>query len=174
MGLIAWKVERRGIVRVFISGVMQGSRQDKDIEDQGYRRAITRTVRAQHPAAEIVDPQALFPDSPAYDDERARQVFFDLVEAAAGADVVIAYLPEASMGTAMEMVRAYDAGTPVVSISPMGTNWFIRFLSRRVFPTLEALGEWVEEGGLEALVSARASATPRDWERIDRRRPDAW
>ncbi|UCC63020.1 MAG: hypothetical protein JSV36_20135 [Anaerolineae bacterium] len=160
-------------MRVYIGGVMQGSRQDKAIEDQGYRRALTRTVRAQHPAAEIIDPQALFPNSPAYDDERARQVFFGLVEAAAGADVVIAYLPEASMGTAMEMVRAYDAGTPVVSISPMGTNWFIRFLSRRVFPTLGAFGEWVEEGGLEALISARAAATPQDWGRADRRRPDA-
>ena len=173
MGLITGKVEGRGIVRVYIGGVMQGSRQDKAIEDQGYRQAITRSVRAQHPAAEIVDPQALFPDSPAYDDERARQVFFDLVEAAAGADVVIAYLPEASMGTAMEMVRAYDAGTPVVSISPMGTNWFIRFLSRCVFPTLEAFGEWVEKGGLAALISARATAVPQVWGRIDRRQPDA-
>lgn len=147
-------------MRVYIGGVMQGSRQDEAIEDQDYRRAIARAVRAQHPAAEIVDPQALFPDSPAYDDERARQVFFDLMEAAAGADVVIAYLPEASMGTAMEMVRAYDAGTPVVSVSPMGTNWFVRFLSRRVFPTLEAFGEWVEERGLETLISARTAAGP--------------
>ena len=144
-------------MRVFIGGVMQGSHRGKEINDQGYRQAISQTVRARHPEAEIVDPYALFPDSLEFDDDLARQVFFDMVEQAAGADVVVVYLPEASMGTALEMVRAYDAGTPVVSISPMGENWFIRFLSRRVFPTLEAFGAWVVGGGLEAILKPRGA-----------------
>jgi hypothetical protein len=59
------------------------------------------------------------------------------------------------MGTALEMVRAYDVGTPVVSISPMTHNWFIRFLSRRVFPTLEAFDDWLRTGGLEAIVDSK-------------------
>jgi len=141
-------------VRVFVGGVMQGSRQGRDIDDQD-RRAIGRMVKARHPDAEIVDPMTLFPDSLEYADDRARQVLFDMAEAAARADAVVAYLSEASMGTALEMVRAYDAGTPVVSISPMTYNWFIRFLSRRVFSTLEAFADWVAEGGLETLVSSR-------------------
>jgi hypothetical protein len=147
--------EKEETMRVFISGVMQGSRQDKDINDQGYRRAIARIVKARHPEIEITDPHTLFPDSAEFDDDRARRVFFDLVEQAVRADVVVAFLPEASMGTALEMVRAYDAGVPVVSISPMGENWFIRFLSRRVFPTLEAFGDWVTGGGLEAILNSR-------------------
>jgi hypothetical protein len=142
-------------VRVFVSGVIQGSQQGRDVNDQGYRQAIRRVVEARHPDAEIVDPAALFPDSLEYADDRARQVLFDMAEAAARADVVIAYLSKASMGTALEMVRAYDAGTPVVSISPMTYNWFIRFLSRHVFSTLEAFADWVAEGGLETLVSSR-------------------
>ena len=142
-------------MRVFVGGVMQGSRQGRDIDDQGYRRAIGRMVKARHPDAEIVDPMTLFPDSLEYADDRARQVLFDMAEAAARADAVVAYLSEASMGTALEMVRAYDAGTPVVSISPMTYNWFIRFLSRRVFSTLEEFADWVAEGGLETLVSSR-------------------
>jgi hypothetical protein len=112
-------------------------------------------VKARHPDAEIVDPIALVPDSMEYADDRARQVLFDMAEEAARADVVVAYLSEASMGTALEMVRAYDADTPVVSISPMMHNWFIRYLSRRVFSTLEAFADWVAEGGLETLVSSR-------------------
>jgi len=143
------------MVRVFVSGVIQGSRQGRDVDDQGYRQAIHRMVKARHPDAEILDPVALFPDSLEYADDRARQLFFDMAEAAARADVVVAYLSEASMGTALEMVRAYDAGTPVVSISPMMYNWFIRFLSQRVFSTLEAFADWVAEGGLETLVSSR-------------------
>jgi hypothetical protein len=144
-------------VRVFVSGVMQGSRQGRDVNDQGYRQAIRRMVQARHPDAEIVDPMALFPDSMEYADDRARQVLFDMAEAAARADVVVAYLSKASMGTALEMVRAYDAGTPVVSISPMTYNWFIRFLSQRVFSTLEAFADWVAEGGLGTLVSSRGA-----------------
>jgi hypothetical protein len=114
-------------------------------------------VKARHPDAEIVDPIALFPDSLDYADDRARQVLFDMAEEAARADVVVAYLSEASMGTALEMVRAYDADTPVVSISPMTHNWFIRYFSRRVFSTLEAFADWVAEGGLETLVSSRGA-----------------
>jgi len=149
-------------MRVFIGGLMQGSMQGRGVSDQGYRRAITRVMRARHPEAEIVDPQALFPDSMDYDDDRARQVFFGMVEEAARSDVVIAYLPEASMGTALEMVRAYDAGTPVISISPMTENWFIRFLSRRVFSTLEAFGDWVEAGGLEEVANRKLQITNRN------------
>ncbi len=141
-------------MRVFIGGIIQGSVRGQSINDQGYRQTIGRMIRARHADAEIVDPLALFPDSVDYDDDRARQVFFDLVEEATRADVVIAYLPEASMGTALEMVRAYDAGTPVVSISPMAFNWFVRFLSRRVFPTLEAFDDWLRAGGLEAVVNS--------------------
>jgi hypothetical protein len=148
-------VRRDRTVRVFVGGVIQGSRQGRDINDQDYRHAIRRMLKARHPAVEIVDPVALFPNSPEYADDRARQVLFDMAEEAARADVVVAYLSEASMGTALEMVRAYDAGTPVVSISPMTHNWFIRFLSRRVFSTLEAFADWVAEGGLETLVSSR-------------------
>ena len=144
-------------MRVFIGGVMQGSKRGRGINDQGYRQAIEQAIRARYPDAEIVDPQALFPNSLDYDDERARRVFFDTAEEAARADVVVAYLPEASMGTALEMVRAYDAGTPVVSISPMAENWFIRFLSRRVLPSLEAFHDWVRDGGLEAIVPAQGA-----------------
>ncbi len=141
-------------MQVFIGGIMQGSEQGQGINDQGYRQTIGRLLKARHPDVEIVDPLALFPDSLAYDDDRARQIFFDLADAAAEADVVVAWLPEASMGTALEMVRAFDAGTPVVSISPMAHNWFIRFLSQCVFPSLAAFDEWLRDGGLLTIVGA--------------------
>lgn len=141
-------------MQVFIGGIMQGSERGLGINDQGYRQTIGRLLKARHPDAEIVDPLALFPDSLAYDDDRARRIFFDLAQAAAEADVVVAWLPEASMGTALEMVRAFDAGTPVVSISPMAHNWFVRFLSQRVFPNLEAFDEWLQDGGLLTVVGA--------------------
>ena len=38
----------------------------------------------------------------------------------------------ASMGTALEMFSAYRAGVPVYAVRPMGANWVVRALSRRV------------------------------------------
>jgi len=73
---------------------------------------------------------------------------------AARADVLVAYLPEASMGTALEMVRASDAGVPVVSISPLAENWFIRFLSQRIFSSLAAFEGWVGQGGLAEITNS--------------------
>jgi hypothetical protein len=139
-------------MRVFIGGVVQGSNRGNEIDDQSYRRAIARTIKDRHPTAEIVDPMLLHPDSTGYDGGLARQVLFGMAEEAARCDVVIAFLPQASMGTALEMVRAYDAGVPVVSISPMTEGWFVRFLSQRLFPTLQAFEGWVRSGGLAALV----------------------
>jgi len=72
---------------------------------------------------------------------------------AGAADIVIAYLPEASMGTALEMVRAYDNGVPILTISPMAKNWFIKALSARVFPTLEAFCDWMRQNRLGELVN---------------------
>ncbi len=138
-------------MRVFIAGVMQGSKKGKGITSQDYRQIIRTAILKEHQEAEVVDPFSLFPDSPEYDHERARQVLLDMAEEAGNADVVVAYLPEASMGTALEMIRAYDKGKPVISISPMAANWVVQALSRHVFPTLDSFLDWVRGEGLTTL-----------------------
>lgn len=138
-------------MRVFIAGIMQGSRQDRYIEDQAYRLAITAAIRSYDPAAEIVDPNEIHPHAVDYGDEQARATLLELIGLASQADLVVAYAPRASMGTALEMWEAFRAGVPVVSISPMDANWVIRFLSDAVVPDLGAFREWVTGGGLERL-----------------------
>ena len=108
--------------------------------DSGY---LGYVFQVNHPQAEIVDPYAMFPDSVDYDRTRARQVLFEMGEEAASADIIIAYLPSASMGTALEMLRAYDNGGTILTISPMATNWFIWGLSKQIFSTLEEFCTWV-------------------------------
>ena len=98
---------------------MQGSLPGVEVHGQGYRGAIREIILASHPEAEIIDPWELHPESPSYDAGRGKRTFLELIEEAGRADIVVAYLSQASMGTALEMVRAHDAGTPVVSISPM-------------------------------------------------------
>ena len=138
-------------MKVFIAGIMQGSKQGAGIHGQDYRRVIGDAVRGRHPEAQIVDPFALHPDSVAYGDGRAKEVLFALAAEAGSADVVIAYLPSASMGTALEMMRAYENGGAVISITPMEKNWFVRAVSTRVLPTLEAFQAWMARADLAAL-----------------------
>ena len=136
-------------MKIFIAGIMQGSRAGKGIQEQDYRDQIRQAVRILHPSVEITDPFQLFPDSVDYDDEKAKEVLFSMAKKASGADLVIAYLPNASLGTALEMIRAYDSGKPIFTISPMAKNWFIISLSTRIFPTLEEFCDWVSENELD-------------------------
>ncbi len=122
----------------FIAGVIQGSLLD-GMHEQDYREQIANLVLRHFPDARIVDPVALHPDSLEYTDAEASATFFAMVEEAARADVVIAYVPTCSMGTAVEMWEAYRAGKTVVAVSPLEKNWVVRFLSTHVVGSLEEL-----------------------------------
>lgn len=132
---------------------MQGSRADIGIHDQSYRVAIGEAIKARFAEAEIIDPIEMHPEGGLnYGPEEAKRTLLELAEEAARADVLIAYLPEASMGTAVEMWQAYRAGKPILTISPLAENWVVRFLSTRVFPSLGAFESFVAEGELEKLL----------------------
>src|SRR5512137_698372 len=137
---------------------MQGSRRDNGVDDQGYRQRITAAIQRHMPAADILDPWALYPDSPTYDNERGKQVYLSLNEQAAQADVLIAYVPQASMGTAIEIWQAYQAGACVLTISPLSENWVVKFLSHRVFATLDEFIQFVENGDLAKIAEVRSNA----------------
>jgi hypothetical protein len=146
-------------VRFFIAGIMQGSRQDDDICDQDYRTPIRDIISLQYPEAEVVCPMELYPDSVGYAYEEGKATFLDLAHRAGEADVLVAYLPEASMGTAIEMWQAHGAGAHILTISPMSDNWVIKFLSDRVFSTMEAFEQFIASNGL-AEFSATAGGGP--------------
>lgn len=125
-------------MRVFLAGVMQASLAGKGIVDQSYRNAIGEALLAKWPELDVIDPLVLHPNSVEYDDEAARTTLFALAALAGSCDLVIAYVPQASMGTALEMHAAYERGVPVIAISPLRENWVIRALATRVFPDLGA------------------------------------
>lgn len=143
-------------MKIFIAGIMQGSTKGHGILTQDYRKIIRDVVITYLPDAKIVDPFSLFPDSVSFDDQRANQVLFQMAAEAGSSDVVIAYLPQASMGTALEMMRAFDNGKIVISISPMEKNWFIRALSAKVFPTIDDFCAWAHQTQLAELFDATA------------------
>jgi len=150
------RMDGRPPFSVFLSGVMQGSNADTSLHAQDYRQQLRKIITAVHPEAEVVCPAELNPDSVAYDNEAARRAFMDELDLAAETDVLVAYAPVATMGTAVEMYRAYAAGRLVFTVSPMTTNWAIRFLSTRVFVDLAEFEEFVREGRLGRTVASRA------------------
>jgi hypothetical protein len=118
------------------------------VTDQGYREFITRILQDNLADAVVIDPWALHPSSEQYSIERARETFKDMNALAGQADVLVAYVPEASMGTAVEMWQAYSNGARVYCISPLAQNWVVKLLSSRLFPTIEAFEKFVRTGGL--------------------------
>lgn len=141
-------------MKIYLSGVMQGSIKGHGIQEQGYRQIITDAIRVLHPEAEIFDPFAAFPNSVEFDDAQAKEVLFFMADEAASSDIVIAYLPEASMGTGLEMIRAYDNGKAVISITSLEKNWFIKSVSEVVFSSLDDFCGWVRKTDLSELISA--------------------
>jgi hypothetical protein len=70
-------------------------------------------------------------------------------------DVLLAFLPEASMGTAIEMWEAYQHGAAVLSISPLRHNWAVKFLSHAVYADLPAFEAAVLSGEVAKIIEGR-------------------
>ncbi|NOZ28361.1 MAG: hypothetical protein GXP39_09970 [Chloroflexi bacterium] len=144
-------------MKVFIAGIMQGSNPGLELHPQDYRSRIARVIQEAHPQAEIIDPWALHPDSVNYPPDRAKQTLLEMTRAAGESDVVVAYVPQASMGTAMEMYEAYRRGRVIISISPLEENWVVQHLSDVVLPDLDAFEAWVRSGGLRRRIKSETT-----------------
>lgn len=143
------------MAEIFVAGIIQGSLQDRSIHAQSYRERIVGLLRARLPEVQVYCPIENYPDSLSFSDVVAHSTFLGLMARAAEADVLVAYVPEASMGTAIEMWQAHRSGRLVVAISPMAANWAVRFLSDVLLPDLEAFERFVRDGRFERLLEAR-------------------
>lgn len=141
-------------MRIFLAGIMQGSHRESVLHDQDYRGQL-RQLLAQHlPAAELYDPLADHGESLGYDDQLGREVFLRHNRMCAEVDVVIAFVPEASMGTAIEMWEAHRCGRKVICISPLEHNWAVKFLSDLRYGSLPEFEADLVSGGLMAKLLA--------------------
>jgi hypothetical protein len=120
-------------MRFFIAGIMQGSHTAAKLHNQDYRQWITRLLAQHFPAAEVYDPRAEHPSSLGYDKPTGREVFFRHNLMCREIDVLLAFVPEASMGTAIEMWEAQQHGAAVITISPLRHNWAVKFLSHALY-----------------------------------------
>jgi hypothetical protein len=118
---------------IFLAGIIQGSHTGSGVVDQSYRERLTHQLAAAFPALTVYCPVAHHPASIDYSDDAARSVFFHHIERIRHSALLVAFLPSASTGTGAELLAAYEAGVPILAVSPMTTNWTIRLLASRLF-----------------------------------------
>jgi hypothetical protein len=135
-------------MRFFLAGIMQGSHTEALLHNQDYRGRIKRLLETGFPGAEVYDPRAEHADSIHYDEATGRRVFFRHNQMCRQIDVLLAFLPEASMGTAIEMWEAYNHGAAVITISPLRHNWVVRFLSHALYADVGSFEAAVRSGQL--------------------------
>ena len=152
--------------RVFVAGTIQGASNGLAVEDQSYRQVIPAIVASVFPDAECFDPslpvlqqlasqetaaavRAVIEAGPGLlrtsdlvaEAQQLRRTFIEMAEEAAKCDLCIAYLPglSLSMGTAMEMYVAQQAGVPVVAVTRMTGNLAVVAVSTIIAPDLDSL-----------------------------------
>lgn len=141
-------------MRIFLAGIMQGSHLGAVMHYQGYRGQLRELLQQHLPGAEVYDPLADHQLSLDYTDGRAREVFLHHNRLCSEVDVLIAFVPEASMGTAIEMWEAWRANRVVIAISPLALNWTIKFCSHWVYPDLDSFRADLENGHLAEKIAS--------------------
>ena len=150
----------------FLSGVMGGSGgggaslAGVAVESQDYRACMRAAILAADSTAVVIDPAEIVekrarelhppgtPESQFFtSDETIRTMFGECVSLAAKSDVVISYLPVASMGSACELHEARAAGRLVLVIAEgkMSGNWVVRSYADQVLDDIPALGRWIDQ-----------------------------
>lgn len=168
----------------FLAGVMQGARSGRDLADQSYRPTITKAIRRYFPNAVVHDPAERMWDNLRTSRERIReahaalhrtptvtrsdldpalieltQIFHRQTALAGNCDVCVVFLPEnePSMGTAAEMLTAYNAGRLVVAITGMRQNLAVLACSHLIVDSIEKFEGWLAT--LEASTTTTEGAT---------------
>jgi hypothetical protein len=149
-------------ITVFLAGIIQGSLVEATIHDQDWRTPVTRALASHLPHATIYCHYTQHPNSITYDLPAIRKVFDQGLQRARECELMIAYLPEASMGTAIEMHEAAASGRTIVAITPMDANWVVRTYSDCIVPDINAFTQFAASGQLAALVASktRSEDTP--------------
>ena len=137
---------------VFLAGIIQGSLVEAKIHGQDWREPIKRVLESHLPEAKIYCHYSEHPNSITYDLPEIKRTLADGIARAGACDLLIAYVPSASMGSAIEIYEAGRGGAAIVTISPLAANWVIRAYSDVIFSDIESLEKWAADGKLANLV----------------------
>ena len=134
---------------IYLAGIIQGGKQGTNIHAQDYRERLKKFLKTELPSVEIYCPVEAHPNSEHYDYDKGKGVFFKHMNWPKEVDVVVAYLPEASMGTAIELWNARESGKARLVISPLKNNWVVKYLATKMFDSIEDFEGFVINGGMD-------------------------
>ena len=149
-------------MNVFLAGIIQGSKVEAEIHSQDWRGPIRELLARHVPDAEVYCHYSEHPDSITYDLPEILATFEDGLQRVRACDVLVAFLPSASMGTAIEMHEAARGGAAVLTVTPMSANWVVRAYSDVILPDVEALEAFLAAGELAALLDAKREEAGRN------------
>jgi hypothetical protein len=142
-------------MKVFLAGIIQGSLAEPEIHRQDWRDEFKSVLARRLPQADVYCHYTLHPASIQYELPAIRGTLAEGNRRAAECDLLVAYVPEASMGTAIEMYEAARAGAVVLTVSPLKVNWVIRAYSDRIFADARELENFLASPELQALMEAK-------------------
>lgn len=142
-------------LKIFLAGIIQGSLKDDSIHSQDWREPIRKLIDTYLPGSEVYCHYSAHPNSLTYTGAKIRRTFDDGVDRCKTSDLVFAYIPSASMGTAVEIYEAYRSGAIVLSITPMTANWVIKLYSHRVFANFDEIEKFFADGEFDKLMTQR-------------------
>lgn len=133
-------------MRIFLAGIMQGSFREMRLHSQEYRTILKTFLEEHLPGAEVFDPFENHQNSIHYSDEEGKKVFLGHNFLCREMDVILAFVPEASMGTAIEIWEGWLHGAAVFIITPLVQNWAVKFLSHHIYASIDELKQEVLDG----------------------------
>jgi len=148
-------------MKVFLAGIIQGSNVEPQIHGQDWRGLIKEALARRLPEAEVYCHFSRHPNSITYDLPEIRRTFAEGLQQAAESDVLVAYLPSASMGTAIELAEAARAGAVVLTITPLSANWVVRAYSDRVLPDVAGFESFLASGELAEVLRRKRKSHGR-------------
>jgi len=133
-------------MKVFLAGIIQGSLVSVDIHRQDWRQAIKDALAEHLPQGEVYCHYSEHPNSITYELPDIKKTLAEGNTLAGECDLLIAYCPSASMGTAIEMHEAAKNSAIVLTVSPLVANWVIRAYSDMIFANIDELVNFISTG----------------------------
>ncbi len=132
-------------IKIFVSGIVHGSREN-EVYPQCYRKRIVDVIEKSWQNAIISCPSIVHSKSSTETLTETVKAFEQQLSLLKKSDIVVAYIPEASMGAAIEIYNASLRGKYVVTITPLQTSRIIKIFSHDIYDSVDSFEQACEIG----------------------------
>ena len=132
-------------VKIFVSGIVHGSREN-DVYPQCYRKRLVDVIEKSWETAIVSCPSIANSKTSTESLTDTMKAFELQLSSLKKSDIVVAYIPEASMGAAIEIYNASLRGKYVVTITPLQSSRIIKIFSHDIYDSVDSFEQACEIG----------------------------